>query len=148
MPQISVGVTGMYTKIDDVDGKTLGMATGMVQVPISGWWEASHSLAERSVKEEMAQNEFKDKSELLLLQMEKVWQDLNDEYKQVALSRESKSQAEENLKLNEDSYKNGLSNLTDLLEAQAMLQQADDHLVESLANYKSKYSSYLVVTGR
>jgi outer membrane protein TolC len=148
LPSVSVGLAGIYMKLDENDGKTIGMANGMVQIPISGWWEASHTLSERNIKEEIARNEFRDKSELLLLQMEKAWQDLNDAFKQVALSRDSKAQAEENLKVNDDSYKNGISNLSDLLEAQALLQQTRDQLTESLGQYKVKFSNYLIVTGR
>jgi len=48
----------------------------------------------------------KDKSELLLLQMEKAWQDVTDAYKQLQLSEEARAQAEVNVQLNEESYKN------------------------------------------
>lgn len=148
LPQVSVGIAGVYMKFDENDGKTFGVASGIVQIPISNWWEASHSLAERTLREEMAQNDFKDKSELLMLQMEKAWQDLTDAYKQINLSRDAKVQAEENLKVNEDSFKNGLSNTSDLLEAQAMMQQANDQLTDALTKYKIKFSTYLTLTGR
>jgi len=80
--------------------------------------------------------------------MEKAWQDLTDAGKQVLLSREATAQAEENLKVNEDSYENGLSNVSDLLDAQAMLQQTRDQLTDSLAQYRVKLVYYLQVTGR
>lgn len=148
LPQVSVSLSGVYDKFDEAEGRTYGMVSGLVNVPISNWWEASHSLSERSIREEMAKNEFKNKSELLVVQMEKAWQDLTDAYKQITLSKESKAQAEENLKVNQDSYKNGLSNTSDLLEAQAMLQQANDQLTDAYTQYKLKYSTYLTVTGR
>jgi outer membrane protein len=148
LPQVAVGVSGTYMKLDDSKDRTLGMVFGTVSIPISDWWEASHTMKERSLKEEMAQNDYKDKSELLILQMEKAWQDLSDSYKQVMLSEESKAQAEENMKVNDDSYKNGLSDVSDLLEAQAMLQQTKDQLTDSKANYRSKLINYLINTGR
>jgi outer membrane protein TolC len=64
------------------------------------------------------------------------------------LSDESKAQAEENFKVNDDSYKNGLTTISDLLEAQALLQQAQDQLTDSKANYIVKETTYLQVTGR
>lgn len=148
LPQVAVGVSGTYMKLDDSNDRTFGMVFGTVSIPISDWWEASHTLKERSLKEEMAENDLKDKSELLTLQMEKAWQDLSDSYKQVLLSEESKTQAEENMKVNDDSYKNGLSNVSDLLEAEAMLQQAKDQLTDSKANYRTKLVNYLISTGR
>jgi outer membrane protein TolC len=105
-------------------------------------------LSERRVKEKIAQNNFNDNSELLLLQMQKAWQDLTDAYKQVLLSEEAKKQAEENLKMNQATYDNGLSNITDLLEAQAMLQQVRDQLTDAKASYRSQLVLYLQITGR
>lgn len=148
LPQVGVGVTGLYMKLDEAKERTLGMVYGSVSVPISGWWGGSHELEERSIKEEIAQNNFKNNSELLVLQIEKAWQDLSDAYKQYLLSEESKEQAEENMKVNDDSYKNGLINVSDLLEAQALLQQTLDQLTDAKTNYVVKKTTYLQVTGR
>ncbi|MGD0035852.1 MAG: TolC family protein [Bacteroidota bacterium] len=148
LPQIAIGVSGLYMKLDESKDRTLGIAFGTVSIPISGWWEASHSLSERSVKEQIAKNNLKDNSELLLLQMQKAWQDFTDAYKQELLSEEAKAQAEENLKVNQDSYNNGMSNLSDLLEAQALQQQMNDQLTDARASYRSKQITYLQVTGR
>ncbi len=148
LPQAGVGVSGMYMKFDEGKDRTLGMLFGTVSIPISGWWGGSHELQERSIKEEIAQNNFKNNSELLILQIEKAWQDLTDAYKQYLLSEESKTQAEENRKVNDDSYKNGLINVSDLLEAQALLQQTQDQLTDAKANYVVKTTYYKKITGR
>jgi outer membrane protein len=148
LPQVAVGVSGLYMKLDESKDRTLGMAFGTVSIPISSWWEASHSLSERSVKEQIAKNNLKDNSELLLLQMQKAWQDYSDAYKQVLLSEEVKAQAEENLKVNQDSYNNGMTSVSDLLEAQALQQQMNDQLTDAKASYRSKQITYLQVTGR
>lgn len=148
LPQVAVGVGGVNMKFDGGDDRTIGMAFGTVSIPLSGWWEAYHTLSRRGIKEQIARNNFKDNSELLILQIEKAWQDFSEAYRQVLLSKEAKSQAEENLDVNQDSYENGLSNVSDLLEAQAALQQTNDQLTESMANYLIKKSFYLRVTGR
>ena len=57
-------------------------------------------------------------------------------------------QAEENLRINSDNYKAGIVNVSDMLEAQAMLQQAKDQITDAKASYKVKLVSYLQVTGR
>lgn len=148
LPQVGIGVSGFRYKIDKHKSANDGMVFGTIQVPISNWWEASHTLQERKIKEQIAGNNLNETTDLLLLQMKKAWQDLCDAYKQVSLSDESRIQAEENLKVNRDSYKNGLVNLSDLLEAQATLQQAKDQLIDAKTNYKIKQSTYLSVTGR
>jgi outer membrane protein TolC len=148
LPQAAVGVSGLYMKLDENKERTLGMVFGTVSIPISSWWEASHTLQENSIKEQIAQNTMKDNTELLLLQMQKAWQDLTDAYRQVLLSEEVKLQADENLKVNEDSYKNGMVSISDLLEAQALQQQMYDQLTDAKASYRSKQITYLQVTGR
>jgi len=148
LPQAGIGVGGIYMKLDEGSDKTNAMIFGTLSIPISKWWEASHTLSERRVKEKIAQNNLKDYSELLLLQMQKAWQDLSDAYQQVLLSEEAKTQAEENLKMNQVSYENGLTNITDLLEAQAMLQQTNDRLTDAKASYRNNLTLYLQMTGR
>ncbi len=148
LPQVGIGVSGLYMKIDQSKDRTMGMVFGTVSIPISGWWEASHALQERSIKEQIAQNNLQDNSELLLLQMQNAWQDFTDSYKQILLSEEAKAQAEENLKVNQDSYDNGMISVADLLEAQALDQQMNDQLTDAKANYRNKRSTYLQVTGR
>jgi outer membrane protein TolC len=148
LPQAGIGVSEMYMKLDEGKGKTIGMIFGTVSIPISDWWGASHTLQERSIKEKIANNSMKDNSELLLLQMQKARQDFSDAYKQVLLSEEAKTQADEDLKVNQDCYTNGMNNLTDFLEAQAMALHANDELTDAKASYRSKQVTYLQVTGR
>ena len=57
-------------------------------------------------------------NELLLVQMRKLWNELEESYKQVKLSEESIATAEENVRLNTDYYKAGTVTLSDLLDAQ------------------------------
>ena len=80
--------------------------------------------------------------------MEKAWQDLNDAGQAGPALREAQAQAEENLKVNEDSYDNGMSDVSDLLEAQTLRQQARDQLTDAMAQYRIKTVYYLQVTGR
>lgn len=148
LPQAGIGVAGLYMKMDEGDGSNNAMIFGTVSIPLSGWWEASHTMSERRIKEKIAQNNFRDSSEQLLLQMQKARQDLADAYKQVRLSEDAKRQATENLEINQDSFDNGLSGMTDLLEALALLHQANDQLTDAKAAYQTKRVAYLQMTGR
>ena len=148
LPQAGVGVAGLYMKMDETKGKTNGIIFGTLSIPLSGWWEAAHAMSERKAREAIAQNSLKSNADSLLLQMEKAWQDLTDADKQLTLCRESEAQAEENLKVNQDSYDNGLINVSDLLEAQSLRQQTRDQLTDAMAEYRVKLVNYLQVTGR
>jgi outer membrane protein TolC len=148
LPHVGVGLRSMIVKLDEADRRTHNVFFGSISVPISDWIAGASEIKEHHLKEEIARNDLKDRSELLLLQMQKAWQDFGDSYKQLLLAEEAKAQAEENLKINEDSYRNGLTSVSDLLEAQAMLQQTCDQLTDSRADYMIKKTQYLQATGR
>ena len=148
LPQVAVGASYQYLKFDDADGRSIGVVYGTVSIPISEWWGGSHELKKRKQEEKIAQNNFSDSSRRLLLQMKKAWQDLTDAYTQYQLSEESRQQAEENMRVNQDSYDNGLITVSDLLDARALLQQTQDQLTDAKSNYLVRQSGYLQVTGR
>ena len=64
------------------------------------------------------------------------------------LLRETLEQTTENLKVNQDSYNNGLIQLSDLLEARALKAETEDKLIEVKSQYKVAVTNYLQVTGR
>jgi outer membrane protein TolC len=148
MPQVAVGAGALYLDIMDDDGSALGMAFGTVKIPISGWWEANHKMKERRIKEEQNRNMVKDNTEKLLLQMQQGRNSLNEAFEQIHLAEESIHQAKENLRVTQDSYSAGVVNISDLLDAQAQLQQSNDMYIETLTQYKIAKVNYMKITGR
>lgn len=147
MPEAGVGVGALYYDIPD-KGTCNTMVFASVKIPISDWWGALHTLKERRIKEDIARNNSRNNSELLLLQIQKTWNELDESFKQIEVVNQTIKQAEENLRINSDNYNAGIVNVSDMLEAQAMLQQAKDQATDAKANYKVKLVSYLQVTGR
>lgn len=147
LPEVGVGAGALYYDYMD-KGTTNAMAFASVKIPISDWWGASHTMKERKAKEQMARNTSRNNSELLVIQIQKTWNDLDEAYKQIEVANKIIRQAEENLRINSNNYKGGIVNISDMLEAQAMLQQAHDQLTDARANYKVKFVTYLQVTGR
>ena len=147
MPEVGVGASALYYDYMD-KGTTNAMAFASVKIPISDWWGASHTMKERKAKEQMARNTSRNNSELLVIQIQKTWNDLDEAYKQIEVANKIIRQAEENLRINSNNYKGGIVNISDMLEAQAMLQQAHDQLTDARSNYKVKFVTYLQVTGR
>ena len=80
--------------------------------------------------------------------MQNVKNELDNTYKQILLAKDGVEQSTENLRLNNQYYKAGTVTLTDVLDAQTLLQQNRDKYVESYANYQKKRIEYLQVTGR
>ena len=146
LPQVGVGATAMYMDIMD-KGQTYGGVFGTVRIPISAWWEGTHKMKERQLKEEESRNIATDNTEKLLLQMQLAKNTLAEAYRQVQLAEKSLSQAEENLKVNCDHYDAGLINVSDMLEAQAQVQQSGDKMTDALSNFRIAQVNYLQVTG-
>jgi len=147
LPQIGIGASGLYMKDLGNDG-TNGFVFASAKLPVSAWWEAAHSISERKIRESIVEKNKKNNMELLKLQIDKTWNELNELYKQISVAGKKLEQASENLKLNRDNYNAGLINISDMLEAQTILKTAEDDLLDSKINYKIKLISYLQATGR
>ena len=72
----------------------------------------------------------------------------NESLPQAILAKKSIEQAAENLRLNENYYKAGISTMSDLLEAQTLFQQSKDRYSEAYSTYEIKKTEYLISTGR
>ena len=126
----------------------VGMVFGSVNIPISGWWEASHKLKERRLREEQNANMVNDNTEKLLLQMQQARNSLDEAYQQVQLAEAAIRQAEENLKVSRDNYEAGMVNVSDMLEAQALVQSSNDNLTNFGCNYQIAKAKYLQTIGK
>ena len=104
-------------------------------------------MKERKLKEEIAQNNADYTADMLRLQMEKAWSDLQESYQKIKIEEEAIEQARENLKKTTDNYHAGTIGISDLLEAQALFQTTSDDLTEARCSYKIKMAEYLKVTG-
>lgn len=123
------------------------MAFGSLNIPLSDWWEASHTLKEQKLKEEIAANQVKYTTEMLNLEMENAWNAVNEAYKRIKITEKAVKQAEENLKVTENNYHAGINGVSDLLEAQAMLQNTHDNLAEARFGYFINLAEYRKTTG-
>ena len=148
MPQLGVGVGAMYLDILDGKSSTAGMVFGSVNIPISGWWEGSHKMKERRLKEEQNRNTVADNIEKLLLQMQQARNTLDEAYQQMQLAKISIRQAEVNLKVCHDNYVAGIINISDLLEAQALAQSSNENMITIQCNFHIAKAKYLQLIGK
>jgi len=148
LPQLGIGAGGLYLDVMDGKSTTTGMVFGTLKIPVSGWWEASYKMKERSFKEQQNRNMVADHTEKLLLQMQQSRNTLEEAYQQVKLAEISVSQSEENLKVSRDHFSAGLISVSDMLEAQAMVQASKDNLIAARCGYRLAVTTYLQVTGK
>ncbi|MBD5358752.1 MAG: TolC family protein [Bacteroides sp.] len=147
LPTVAVGAGYVYDNLMD---KSHNFLAGFVNVsiPITGWWGGSYSMKKQKTAVNIAEMDFRDKSELLIVRMHSAWSEFNNSYNQISVAIESIEQSRENLRLAQQRYIAGTISMTDLLEAQALYQQSCDKYADSYADYCVKRVIYLQSTGR
>ncbi len=152
LPTVAVGVGWTYMNFDKGGAMAMdnnfGMGFATVSVPISSWWGGSHAIKKQKLQVQIAENDKRNAEEMLLIQMQQIWNELEEAYAQMQLSEKGIATALENVRLNDDYYHAGTGLLTDLLDAQSSLQQSRDQYTESATIYRMKLSKYKQATGQ
>ena len=146
MPTLAIGVAGMYHDLTN-KGRTNVVGLATLSVPISNWW-GNRGLKRQKIAEQIAVEEKEDNRQLLLIQMQNAYNNLETAYKQIQLAKLSMEQAAENLRLNQDFYEAGTGTMSNLLDAQTQDQKARNQHSEAVVAYLNARTAYLKATGR
>ncbi|SHJ10946.1 TolC family protein [Pseudozobellia thermophila] len=149
LPSLAVGFSAFeFGSFDNtLASQFSGLAFGTLSIPISDWWGGGKQrVRQEKIQQEISQNNREDGIDQLKVAITQSWYDLLDAHEQIQYALENKALAEENLKVYRDNYDSGLSNLTDLLDAQAMAQKAQSNLINAYTNYQNKEITFLYRT--
>ena len=80
------------------------------------------------------------------LQNRQAWNEMNEAYSQITLRQQAVSDAEENLLEVKCYYQAGLQGVSDLLEAQTLLTQAQNDYTDQLITFQQKTLKYRQLT--
>lgn len=147
LPSVGVGAGYYYHDLTSKD-TDFGMIYANVSLPLSAWWGGSHEIKRERLREQQAENDREDARAMMLVEIEAKWNELQEAFSQIHVAERSISSAEENLRLNNDYYQAGTVSLTDLLDAQTLLQQSRDQRTDACTAYYEKLTAYLQATGR
>ena len=147
LPQAAVGAGALTYNMGSGKNNNL-MLYGSLSIPLSGWWEASHTLRQHRIREEIARIAARNTSELLILEMENARILLTESYQRWKICGIALGQAGENLRITRNNYKAGIYGVSDLLEAQAAVQRAEEQLAEARNGYFISLAAYKKATGR
>lgn len=148
LPTVGIGVSYAYEDLlfDKSRNHFIMMAT--VSVPISDWWGGSHKVKRAKLEEQKAVRQQQDGNEKLQLKMQQSWNLLTESYKQIVLAESAVKESEENLRMQTNNYKTGVSSLSELLDAQSLFQKSRNRYTDACINYQMKVTQYLQDTGR
>ena len=147
LPMAFIGGSASYGKLLG-DWKPRAIAFATVQVPLSAFWSERHLYKRSKIAEQKALDFRKDKRELITLQVQDAYDNLESTYRQTQISAKSITRAEENLRINREHYRAGMSNMTSLLDAQRQAQQAQMQYNSAICEYMQAKTRYLILTGR
>ena len=147
LPTVGLGAGWYFHNLLD-QNQNFGSVMIAVSVPLSGWWGGSHAIKKKNLAVQNARIQLEDGEQMLQIAMRDAWDNLTAAYRKIQNASESIGQAQENLRLNEDYYKVGVSTITDLLEAQVLYKRACDQYISAYSDYRVRYSEYLKATGQ
>lgn len=148
MNGMTTDLQGNYIPYSQKLSDGIGLVMASVSIPLFHWGESLKKIKKAKIDLQNAQLDLQQNTRLLSIEVRQAIQNLTDGYNLVQTAQTGKLQAEENLRVMRDRYGNGLSSLTDLLDAQSQWQQAESNRIEALTQYKIYETEYLRCTGR
>ena len=124
------------------------MAMLGVQIPIFHWKNEIRKVKKAELDWANAQLDYNKNTKLMEIEARQAVQNYTDSYRMVQTAVIGNQQADENLRVMRNKYDNGMATMTDLLEAQALWQQARSNLIEAQTQYKISETRYLKAIGR
>lgn len=141
LPTVAVGAAYNYHNLLKND-RTFGMVMATVSIPITDWWGGSYQIKRKEIEVNKAIEQQQDKAAMLQIRMQNAWNKVEESYQQLHIAKRSIEQAEENLRLQRDYYKAGLTNMSDLLQAQLLHQQTLDRYTDAYSEYQMAIMDY------
>ena len=146
LPHLTIGGTASYGNLvfDRFNANALAFTT--LQVPLTGWWEASHKLKQHDILVQKAKNERADLMRKMYLETLQASNNVDEAHNQYKLMELALQDAEANLHDVKADYDAGLVPVSELLEAQTLLLQAQNQLTDALIDLKIKAEHYKKLT--
>lgn len=128
------------------DGFTVGMVS--VSIPILHWGANFKKIKQSRLQLRNAELDLSQNRRLLSIEAQQARQNLSEGYAMIETANLGCQQARENLRVMQDRYRQHMSSLTDLLDAQSQWQQAESNLIEAQTQYKIYETEFRRTTGR
>lgn len=142
LPQIAVGASYGYSRL--VNDRFNGIVFGMVRIPLSDWGKVSRKVKSIDYAMQKAQNDRNYLGDQLLLQVRKLWIDLNVAWEDVIIASGGVELAQKNVEMMCDKYASGLVPVSDLLQARTQLSIQQNTCIDARIAYSSALLSYLL----
>lgn len=118
-----------------------------VSIPIWDWGQKASKVKEQAFKIRANQIALEDTKELIVMEVQNAYLQLNQSARRIDFASASLDQAEENLRLSNDRFKAGTITGQDVLEAQTLWEQANSNIIDAKIDYKINEAAYKKALG-
>jgi outer membrane protein TolC len=148
LPTVSVGAVALHYDFSGLERINNVAVLGTVSIPISARREVGQAIAALHAREQIAESRLDSSRRLIALDIEKRWDDLSVAWRAADVADAAIEQAELNLREARDRHAAGLSTVSDVLEPEVLLHQAQDHRIDARRDYWLARAAYLRAIGR
>ncbi len=135
MPQLAILGIGYYGNAVRNDASANAVAGFSLKIPLSDWWNTSHKIREHNIRIEQARVEKEHYGNLMSIEEEKAYSDMVDACMLIRSDSAALRLARENYRLAEINYAAGVVTVSDVLQAHALLLQAENAVVDRRVSY-------------
>lgn len=147
LPEVAVGAMLSYGNlIKDYKGNAFVFAK--VSVPLTQWWETSHKIKEHNFKIEEYEIQQQDLMQKMSLQEKQAYNQMIEAEALLQSDQAALDMAQENYRVAELNYRAGMNTITDVLEANSLLLQAQNAITDRQITYVSARRRYHDLTGK
>lgn len=146
LPEVGVGVGYGYGRVIGDGGNWNGAVFASVKIPLSDHWKTSSKMKRLENDAQKAENEREYLNGQLLLELRKLYEDMNTAYEQVQNELDAVALAKATEGRMMDSYRCGQATVAEVLSAQTERHLADDSLTDARIAYSNAVSEYLAKT--
>ena len=148
LPEIGVGALLSYGDMIQKFYKGNAIFFARVQVPITQWWETSHKIKEHNLKIEQYEIMQQDLTEKMSLQEKQAYNQMVEAEALLESDKAALDMAQENYHIADVNYQAGMNTITDVLEANALLLQAQNAITDRQITYVTARRRYHDLTGK
>ncbi|MBR6437618.1 MAG: TolC family protein [Bacteroidales bacterium] len=147
LPQIGVGAALTYGNLIK-SYKENAFLFARVTVPITQWWETSHKIKEHNLKIEQYELMQQDLTEKMSLEEKQAYNHMIEANALLQSDMAAYDMAQENYRVSELNYRAGENTITDVLEANSLLLQAQNAITDRQITYVTARRRYYDLTGK
>lgn len=135
LPQLTLIGSGYYGNIIKTNATANAVGLLSLSVPLTGWWETSHKLRQHNIRIQEAQLQQDYYNKMMSLEEEKAYSDMVDAYMLIKSDSTALDVATENYRLANLNYSAGTGMLFEVLQAHALLLQAQNAITDRRTTY-------------